>query len=149
MTTAENIARQESVEYALANWFAEKKQALLMPKPQGLCKEHDFQLYFQASIEIKCDERCGTTGNLFFETCNCRLDEPSGLRATTAAYWLHYIPHVGVVLIYSPKKMASYLPGSGFEFKKGCGDNNSNGYVAPLSEVRTLPFVEESIFPTA
>ena len=108
-------------------------------------KGSDFSLIFPDGAlevyEVKTDFRAEQTGNLFFEyKCNGRT---SGLTATQADKWAVLLPHLQVILVFSPKRMFNYLQSSPRARKIVGGDRMAaEGYVVPISAVMEKQGVE-------
>lgn len=149
MSAEDDIKRERDVELRASHYLARKNGWLIHPKQDGRDKEKDIQMLKQETknVEFKHDYASAKTGNLYFEVYNCRLSEPSGLKATTSDIWAYIVPTVGMIT-FNPKEMLVHLreqvvlKNPQYQHKKGCGDNNSDGVVVPLSEVVKLPFVE-------
>jgi hypothetical protein len=113
--------------------------------PQGRFVGYDAILFKRGArfcaVEIKVDYAAERTGNLFFEVYNNYRQEQSGLAATLADRYAHYIPHLSVILIYDPKAMLFWLDTSYVQNHHNIrrltgGDyGNSMGYVAPVGEI--------------
>jgi hypothetical protein len=143
MSADKDIQFQAPVEMQVANELAKRyKGSLIHPNQGGKNSKYDFQIFRPLGVEVKCDYKAKQTRNLYFEVFNCYRKEPSGLSASTAWMWVHYIPGDACAYCYCPKKMLGWLKDeSGIPLREGCGDNNSNGYVVPVKTVATLPFV--------
>jgi hypothetical protein len=98
--------------------------------------EHQFKAYVL---------RCDNDGKEFLEDWNSRLNEPSGLRATTASIWVYYIPGRNLLLRFNPKKMLDWLfdkePAP--KYLTRVGDSNADGYVVPIDEITAQSFVSK------
>ena len=91
-------------------------------------------------IEVKTDHKSRFTKNLFFEY-NCNKKK-SGLSDTKANKWVVLVPHLKIILYFSPKLMLAYLKNHGE--KRSGGDRNAvRGFIIKLEEVRSLGFVKE------
>jgi hypothetical protein len=147
--------RAQSIEYVLGNFLADAGHGLWMSKQAH--ELWDGMLLIPQTIrqrvEIKADWKAAQTGNLYLETCNTRLDKPAGLTATHADLWAHY-PHgyqeggKACLLVFAPQDMLRHLeqaaprqPSTYRLTARDRGDQNSQGYVVPLTVVTRLPFV--------
>jgi hypothetical protein len=92
-------------------------------------------------LEVKADYAAERTGNLFFEFYNPYRQEASGLAATLADRYAHFVPHLGSILVYDPKAMLFWLDMAHLQNRHDVrrvvgGDyGNSTGYVAPIGEI--------------
>lgn len=150
MSAEQDIEIEKSAELLIANYFAAKYRGLIEAKQEGRDKEKDFRLFFERLIEIKHDKKAQETGNMYFEVNNCKLGEPSGLKATKAHIWLHFVPPHDL-FYYSPVKMLKHLRdqvpiNSRYTHLTNCGDSNSDGVIVPIEEIRALPFVKVEHF---
>jgi len=94
----------------------------------------DFQLEIDGALipfEVKTDFRAAKTGNVFLEiSCS---DKVSGLSATTAERWAVLVPHMQLILVFCPRRMASYLRRTKRARLVNGGDRRaSSGYVIPI-----------------
>ena len=138
---ARDIALQIPVEIKIRDWVAMRWGGLVAPQKSGRDSEKDAVIYRPFKIEIKCDIMAEQTGNVFLEVFNPYLNQPSGLSATTANYWIHYIPSRKIALVFGPKKMLAELQKHPEWKRCGVGDNNSDGYIPTIQEVAAMPFV--------
>lgn len=137
-----DIQNQAPVELNLGNLLARKWGGFLSPTNEGKDSHKDLVIYRPVSVEVKCDYKAEETGNIYLETFNSYRKENSGLTATRADWWAHYIPSLSVAFVFRPKRMLSELRHQwGGNLVERCGDNNSDGYLLPLGDVRELPFV--------
>jgi phage N-6-adenine-methyltransferase len=147
--------RAQSIEYVLGNFLADADQGVWVGKQAH--ELWDGMLLIPQTIrqrvEIKADWQAARTGNIYLETCNTRWEKPSGLTATHADLWVHY-PHgyqedgKACVLVFAPQDMLQHLerhatlaPATYRLTARARGDQNSQGYVVPLTIITHLPFV--------
>jgi hypothetical protein len=142
MSFQADLAEQEPFERKIADLVARKMGGLVQPKTPGIDLGKDFTLFVPFGIEVKCDKKSNVTGNLYFEVHNSKQDKPSGLRATKAAKIYHYAPSRKTMFIYAPGMMLLELTSKPYKFVTKVGDNNSDGYVVPITEVEKFNFVE-------
>lgn len=110
-------------------------------------KDHDFILEFEhfppLAVETKTDYFSRRTSNIFIEvSCN---NKNSGLRATKAALWVFYLPHLQEGLAFCPLKMSKYLAsvkGARNRVVSGGDGGRARGHLVPIDAVKALPFVE-------
>lgn len=91
------------------------------------------------TFEVKFDVMAARTGNIAIEYWNSKKNEPSGLTATKAKYWVHVIEDdeqnklmyitevvnlVGFIELNKPKRVI-----------EGGGDNNANLYLYQKEEI--------------
>ena len=147
MSAAEkDIAFQAPVEWAIARELARKCKGSVSPNGLGRDGHKDFVLHWPVGVEVKCDYKAKETGNVYLETFNSYRKQPSGLTATKALIWAHYIPGHAKFYTFKPKEMVAWLDGggtAGVRRVEKCGDNNSDGYLVPLKIFATLGFVKE------
>ncbi len=142
MNAKKDIQFQIPLEHAIALERAHTNGGLILPNKPGRNSKRDFTIYIPVTYEVKCDYDSEKYRNAYLEVWNCRLNEPSGLTATKADWWLHYTPCDARVWSFKPKTMLSWLEKtSGLELKKGKGDGNSDGYAVPLITMAKLSFV--------
>jgi hypothetical protein len=113
--------------------------------PQGRFIGYDAVLFKRGArfcfVEVKVDYAAERTGNLFFEVYNNYRQEQSGLAATLADRYAHFIPHLSTILVYDPKAMLFWLDMARLQNRHDVrrvvgGDyGNSTGYVAPIGEI--------------
>lgn len=143
MSAEKDIAWQLPLEHSIAIHLSKTFGGMIQPNKPGRDAEKDFTLFMPQKIEVKCDYMSKQTRNAFFEVWNCRLNKPSGLKATTAARWAFCTPGDGGFYTFNPKRMLLWLEDeSGIEKLTGCGDRNSDGYIVPLKTLCGLPFVK-------
>lgn len=142
-TAAKDIAFQAPVELKIAAELARIKQGYVQTNGKGKNSRQDFVLLTPVRVEVKCDYRAKETRNVYLETRNCYRNEPSGLTATKAAWWIQYVPGDAVAYQFNPRVMLDWLKNkSGLQPITECGDNNSEGYLLRLVELAKLPFVK-------
>lgn len=143
MAAERDIAFQLPVELQIATSLAREFGGMVKPNGAGKVSEKDFEIWVPRGVEVKCDYKAKTTRNLYFETHNCYRNKPSGLTATKADWWVHYVPGDGTAYRYPPKRMLAWL-GTQTTYRKleKCGDNNSDGYIVPVAVVAALDFVK-------
>ncbi len=103
------------------------------------------------TCEIKSDFKAEQTNNVYFEIENTAKMSPSGLKATNADVWAHYIPHVGIIFLFDPKALLWYLnvhrDDALREYirlsSKCSGDNNSQGYIVSLPFLQQLKWCKQ------
>lgn len=143
-----DITFQVPVELQIAWLLAREFSGHIRPNPKGKDSAKDFQLWIPWGIEVKCDLKSKLTHNLFFEVYNPYRKEQSGLTATKAHLWVHYIPGIAMAYRYRPGAMLAWLKereaaqDKNVLFLKNCGDNNSDGYVVSVKVIAALPFVK-------
>lgn len=156
MSAEKDIAQQTPLELLVAKALLDRwPGSLLKPNAEGKDLEKDFEVFKRLPIEVKCDYKAKETGNVFLETFNCRQGTPSGLAATKAVYWVHYIPHFYAAFILQPPTALWWLKwkhGAGYKNIRhvhGVGDGNSDGYIISLDGLICIPGVEiwESLLP--
>lgn len=91
------------------------------------------------TFEVKFDVMAARTGNIAIEYWNSKKNEPSGLTATKAKYWVHVIEDeeqnklmyitevvnlIGFIELNKPKRVI-----------EGGGDNNANLYLYQKEEI--------------
>ena len=139
-----DIAFQVPVEMQIAFHMARLfPGSSILPNPPGKVTGKDFTLFRPLKFEVKCDYAAKTTGNLFFEIFNPYRNIPSGLTATEAWRWIHYVPGHAMAYCYSPSSMLAWLKWKQFPIFHNCGDNNSDGYLATIQQVSEFPFVKK------
>lgn len=143
MKAAQDIQDAKVIELWIAAYAARRFGGAIWPNGEGPDKFKDFTLLQKHFYEVKCDLKAAETGNLFFETYNCRLQEPSGLTVSRAECFLHFVPP-DKLFAYDPKRMLSHLEQQSelsnhdYKFLKACGDNNSDGFIVPIREIQRL-----------
>ena len=143
-----DIQFQAPVELMIGEWLASKMDGLLAPKTKGRDSKKDITVYRPVHYELKCDYAADKTGNVFFEVFNPYRNEPSGLNATKANWWIHYIPSKAFCLMFQPKRMLRHLEENcSASFVSRVGDKNSDGYIIPISDVLSLSFVTTHELP--
>ena len=136
-----DLRAEEAIVFVLQTHFqAQRHQA----SPVG-DKTYDVKLWLphggELYCEIKVDRASAHTGNAFFEIRNTALDTSSGLVATRASVWAHYLPKQGILLLVDPKALLWWLathmrttPRFNIRLSDTqCGDENAQGYIVPLS----------------
>ena len=111
----------------------------------GACKGFDFRLVYSDKtelFEVKTDFKSRTTGNIFFEYfCN---KKPSGLTSTQADKWAVLLPHLQLILVFTPAKMLKFLQTSKKAKDINGGDRNAvSGYVISIENIKALADVEQ------
>ena len=98
--------------------------------------------------EIKTDFLAAQTQRVYFEIRDTKHNKATGLCITKADIWAHYVPHVQLVWLFDPKALLWYLKVHSHNpvlkiamSHPGSGDNNSQGYLVPLS------FIEQWQWP--
>jgi hypothetical protein len=138
----ENIRFQIPTEYAIALEIARNNGGLLLPNAPGKDSAKDFVIFVPVKYEVKCDYASKKSRNAFLEVHNCKLNKPSGLKATKADWWLLYTPGDAVIYRFKPAKMLDWLETkSGITLYKAAGDKNADGYIVPLLILDRLTFV--------
>jgi len=134
------------MEALLKMAVAQQFGGYLDPRDNG--SAYDCTILRPCHVELKIDHEAGKTGNCYFEIRNTYRNEPSGLAATQAEYWAHYLPHCGEVVLFRPHQMLPFLQAQvarrvrGYRLTRPAGgDQNSQGIVVPVSQVLALPFV--------
>lgn len=101
------------------------------------------------TYEIKADFMAQRTGNVYFEIANTYKHAPSGLRATRADVWAHYVPHLALVLLFDPQALLWYLtlhehdmPQWVTKTQPNRGDKNSMGYLIPLQKLCSVKWAQ-------
>ena len=110
--------------------------------PKDKCfKDYDFKnLDTEKSYEVKADRRAKNTGNLFIEFEF--KGEHSGINATKADYWIHYITETENVkqskrfLKIKTEKLRKMLLDNYFEVRKGGDNYQALGFLVPISFIK-------------
>lgn len=134
MTGAErDIQFQIPVEIRIAWTLARQCEGFILPNGNGRNAEKDFEILQRLKVEVKCDYKAKQTRNIYLEVYNSYRKQDSGLKATKADRWAHYIPGDAVFYTYNPRRMLSWLEGQDtYPLLTRCGDNNSDGYIVPI-----------------
>lgn len=147
MTVQEQINVQLPVEQKIAWILGQKWNAFVKPNPPGKDSAKDFIMLIprmgETLVEVKDDLSALRTDNVFLETWNCFRDQPSGLSATRALIWVHYVPCRKLGLLFHPRKMLWWLDvlQSDYPYLTHCGDGNACGYAVPIARVERLLWV--------
>jgi hypothetical protein len=114
-------------------------------RPEGRFVGYDAILFKGGTrfcfVEVKADYMSERTGNLYFEVYNNYRQEQSGLAATRADRYAHFIPHLGSILVYDPKGMLFWLDMALLQNRhdvkriRGGDYGNSTGYIVPIGEI--------------
>ena len=95
--------------------------------PSGVHKEWDVMID-EETYEVKADGKAKYTGNLFIEYM-CR-GQPSGIEATTADYWVHFIPGKSLYYLIPIGVLREKISRQEYARKLFGGDHNaSDGYI--------------------
>ena len=91
------------------------------------------------SVEVKWDKAAAATGNLYFETENTRQHAPSGVAATTAAWWCHVVGEGSEALIARLETLRALVASGSFRTVQTRGDDsNSRGVLVPRAHLDTV-----------
>lgn len=108
---------------------------------------HDFIICspggVDCKIEVKCDWKSDTTGNVCVENGHRDSGKASGLMVTQSWRWIHYLPSRNAALVYSPYKMKLWMEESKWELRRNIGDGNADGYIIPLPVIKAREWVQE------
>ena len=86
------------------------------------------------TVEVKCDERCRDTGNLFIEVRQRGGAKPSGLSVTTASHWaIEVYAGVYVLVTTAYLKRLVKLAHHRFGTKQGGDFNRQVGVLVPVA----------------
>lgn len=142
MSTAKrDMEIQASVELLVAQFLARRCDGLIGLNKIGRNTAKDFRLYIPQDIEVKVDYKSELTKNIYIESENTYRKEKSGLLATKANRWVYYLPWKWQILSFCPKRMLQHLEQSSYQHVTNCGDNNSAGWIVPISDAETLDWV--------
>lgn len=147
-----NIIQEKATELLIAEYIAREKGGFILPRINGRCKTHDVTIYLPHRYEIKHDKIAPGSKNMFFEVRNCKLMEPSGLVATKAELWYHFVPPDRLYW-YNPVVMLQHLQDMAgennfyYKFKPHSGDDNSDGYTVPITIIEKQTWVGREIAP--
>ena len=103
---------------------------------QGCFKEWDIRLTHKVTrevirIEVKSDTKSKYTGNIVIEfACN---GVPSGIDATTAHYWIHFVPTTNTYYQIPVKYIRNKIAKKRYLYKSRGGDGGrAEMYVFPI-----------------
>jgi hypothetical protein len=131
-----DLPEQQKVELLVALYFSRKFDGLIWPNGKGKQSGKDFVLYRMEKFEVKCDKEARNTNNFYFEIRNTKQNCPSGLAATKANTWIHFVPPSR--LFYGPVKgMLDKLKelreaGIAWTNQTPGGDDNSQAIIVPI-----------------
>jgi hypothetical protein len=159
-----NIIAHRLIESSIAMAYARRVNGLARGNSPLKDKTKDFILYRNASlngalipqkpalVEVKCDWSWLRHRNVCLETrCN---GSASGLSATHASIWLHYLPkssvddgqwHTGILLVFNPKWALRWCKETRQTFKLEMGDGNADGYVVFAPRFQAQPQVKHYV----
>lgn len=107
--------------------------------PQGIHKEYDFIYNGKIKVEVKADLMGYRTGNIAVEfDCNGKR---SGIRATTAKYWVHFVVNPKdhsdfTVYKFRVKEFKKFLKNNSFRQVRGGDGYRSNMYLVPINSLK-------------
>lgn len=144
--------RDVVAELVAAKAIFDLRGGVIELRPNG--KKWDFVNHLRVSVkyEHKTDWKESLTGNCYFELRNTHRNEPSGLAATEADWWVHILPGRNMLLLFDPTEMLNHLASNkgapGYqETQLNGGDNNSQGIKVRTRLVLQLPFVQKYPLP--
>lgn len=142
-----NFIEHNKNEFVIANFLVLETGGFMGAKSGGMDKKKDIRVFVPKDIEVKTDWDAERTGNVFLEMFNCYRNEPSGLTATNADIWAHFVPP-NHLFTFRPRAMIKHLteiPSNAVGYRKieRGGDNNSSGFIVSIENLRLLPFVRK------
>jgi len=148
--------RDRDAEDFVLNILQEHFSAIACERSQGLTYDCIMTLPHGGKIlcELKTDWKARVTGNLYFETKNTWQGKDSGLIATTASCWAHYVPHKHCIFLVDPKALLWYLTVHEQDFNSPIqqtlahgGDNNSQGWKVPIAFLENRTWIQKILLP--
>ena len=102
-------------------------------------KKHDLILDGQYIVEVKYDIMSKKTGNIAIEYWNSKKNEPSGISATLAKYWVHIaFDKIGNTIIFVVKvdELKDFIKNTKpKKIIKAGGDDNADLYIYGLDVI--------------
>ncbi len=139
--------RDELAEDELLVAITKAYRGHLIPLAHGIA--WDGTVYLPKRIECKADWKAKVTGNCFFEVKNTSKGMKSGLTATQADLWAHYVHGHSCILVFHPPTMVDALRKALRASVKGVrmspersGDYNSLGVVVQVAVAKAFGCVD-------
>ena len=109
-------------------------------------RDSDILAQVPKTLEVKTDIRAQGTGNIYIETFNSKQGKESGLDASAADLWVYCIPHLMTLFLFARVDMKAYIDENIVDLRQvPGGDDNSVGYLIPITELEGLEFVTKIV----
>jgi hypothetical protein len=143
MPFKDDLARAQHWEYLAAKCLCFER-GYFIRLTRG--RTHDIEYQVHKTVEVKADFMSEQTGNIYIETFNSKQGVKSGLDASSADMWCYCIPHMKALFLFDRVAMLAYIDENIADLRQVWGgDENSSGYLLPITELERLDFVSKIV----